>query len=95
MENKAIQNITREDFDGIWISFDQSIKLYVNNTGYLTIGNKVLEGPLSVKYISDCDDCVNCLKLSIGEHEYFIKQIGQNGFYLTVDGGEVFLSKLN
>lgn len=94
MENKAIQNVKIEDFIGKWASSDNVIKLFVNSRGYLTIGGKRYEGIINVEYISDCEVCVNCLKLSIDNYSFFIKQIDQRGFYLTVEGGEMFLAKM-
>jgi|GEM_PF-3479526 len=95
MENKAIQNITREDFIGYWENSDKRIKLYVNGKSYLTIGDKVYAGTLLIEYLADCEECVNCLRLTVGKHSFFIKQINQNGFYLTTEAGEVFISKPN
>ena len=95
MENKAIHKITKEDFEGTWVSSDNSIKLFVDSKGYLTISNKLYQGPVIVQYIIECCDCNNCLRLLIGEHSYLIKQIAKNGFYITVEAEEVFLKKVN
>jgi hypothetical protein len=95
MEGKAIQNIVSEDFIGYWESSDKSIKLFVDKKGYLTIDEQTYEGALSVEYLKDYKECTHCLRLTIGEYPFYIKQIGQNGFFLSIETGEIFLTKLS
>lgn len=92
---KAIHEIKSNDFLGYWESDNKYAKLFMNQKAYLTIGEKTYEGNLTVDYFKDCEECTNCLKLTLAQNHFYIKQIGQDGFFLTIEGGQIFLKKLS
>lgn len=93
MNNKPIHLIESQDFNGFWSSSDKKKTLYYDKTATLTINNKVYQGNLNIEYVSEDKNCTNCLKISIAGTEFKIKQINSEGFFLTIENGEVYLKK--
>lgn len=100
MNNKPIPQIQASDFIGYWKNMEGKegeTSLYVsgNLDSTLKINSAKYTGKLVISYGDYSTICNNCLQLNIRGKIFHIKQVDNNGFYLTTDSSEVYLFKVS
>ncbi|MCC5936190.1 MAG: hypothetical protein JJU34_02805 [Lunatimonas sp.] len=92
---KNIKDFKREDFLGFWKSTNPKITFFLDKTqANLVLPNKQIYGDFIVNYVLSCEECTNCLEIGVNNDLFFIKQITENGFFLTTEYGEILLTKI-
>lgn len=91
---KNIKDFGSDDFLGLWKSSDGKITFYFDKKVNLVFPDKQIIGDLKVSYITSCESCINCLKIEINSIIFFVKQITDDGFFLTTDHGEILMKKI-
>ena len=91
---KNIKEYTRDDFLGFWRTKDAKITFYLNTKANLVLPAKQIDGDFIVNYVPSCGSCTNCLKIEINNNIFYVKQISDLGFYLTIEDAEVLLTKV-
>jgi hypothetical protein len=92
---KHIKDFKLEDFKGLWKSKDATFSFIMDKKANLTLPDRQINGDFFVEYIFNSNSCTNCLKIEIGNEIFFIKQITDNGFFLSTKYVEILLTKIN
>lgn len=99
MNNKPIQDLIIDDFIGTWNNSKQNganVYLQVSNNDNATLAiNRTIicYGTITIEYFGTSETCTNCLKLTIGNMMFDIRQIDNEGFYLTIEGNQIHMEK--